>query len=162
VTSSQRSAAARGDLTDEDEIAALVRAFYRRVAQDDLLGPVFEDVAQVDWPSHLDKLTAFWSRILRSRPGYQGNPYTSHQRIHAVVPFTRAHFDRWLDLFEETIDDEGWAGPTTTRAIEFAHHVAVVHHRGLTTRAPRPTQPVAEPTAGPAAGPPARPLTTST
>ena len=46
-----------GDLDSPGEIAEMVRRFYQDVAQDDLLGPVFNDVARVDWNEHLPKLT---------------------------------------------------------------------------------------------------------
>ena len=108
------------------DVAALVRQFYADVAQDDLLGPMFNDVAQVDWPEHLPKLTAFWSRALFGVPGYAGNPFRAHQQVHAREPFTLAHFSRWLDLFEETLD-AGWAGPNADRAKELAGNVARVH-----------------------------------
>lgn len=111
-------------------MAELVRRFYRDVAQDDLLGPVFNDVARVDWNEHLPKLTAFWSRFLFGQPGYDGNPYRQHQLMHACSPFTAAQFHRWLDLFEETLDG-GWCGPNVERAREFAARVAGVHGKQL-------------------------------
>jgi hemoglobin len=119
------------DLDDEWEIEELVRRFYADVAQDDLLGPMFNDVARVDWSEHLPKLTAFWCRALLSMPGYEGNPYRAHQLIHARRPFTRAHFERWLDLFHETLD-LGWAGPKAEQAKALARKVAVVHSKQLT------------------------------
>ncbi|HPB45482.1 MAG: group III truncated hemoglobin [Microthrixaceae bacterium] len=115
-----------GDLDSIDEVAELVRRFYADVAQDDLLGPLFNDVAQVDWSLHLPKLTAFWSRALLQQPGYEGNPYRMHQLIHDQSPFTVAHFHRWLDLFTETIA-LGWAGPRADHAKALALRVAQVH-----------------------------------
>ena len=76
------------DLDDPEEIAEMVRRFYAEVAQDDLLGPMFNDVAQVDWPEHLRTLTAFWCRELLGQPGYAGNPFRSHAAVHRQVPFT--------------------------------------------------------------------------
>ena len=108
----------------------MVRRFYRDVAQDDLLGPMFNDVAHVDWPSHLDTLTAFWCRALLSQPGYEGNPLRSHLVVHAQRRFTAAHFERWLELFDETLDG-GWAGPRVDHARTFARRVADVHARQL-------------------------------
>jgi truncated hemoglobin YjbI len=70
------------DLDDPDEIAEMVRRFYADVAQDDILGPMFNEVAQVDWSAHLPKLTAFWCRALLSMPGYEGNPYRAHLLVH--------------------------------------------------------------------------------
>jgi hemoglobin len=119
------------DLDHPVEIAEMVRRFYANVAQDDVLGPMFNDVAGVDWSEHLPKLTAFWCRALLSMPGYQGNPYRAHQLVHARRPLTRAHFERWLDLFHEALDD-GWAGPKVEQAKAFTRKVAMVHSKQIT------------------------------
>lgn len=122
----------RGDLDTPAEIAEMVRRFYFDVAQDDLLGPIFNDVARVDWSEHLPKLTAFWCRALLAMPGYEGNPYRAHLAVHARRPFTRADFERWLDLFHDTLDgDDGWAGPHVDTAKRFADKVAAVHAKQI-------------------------------
>jgi hemoglobin len=118
------------DLDAPEQIAEMVRRFYADVAQDDLLGPMFNDVARVDWSEHLPKLTAFWRRALLGEPGYQGNPFRAHALVHARQPFTRAHFERWLTLFDETLE-LGWTGPNTDRARELAATVAKVHGHQL-------------------------------
>lgn len=118
------------DLDNPEEIAEMVRRFYADVAQDDLLGPVFNDVARVDWSEHLPKLTAFWCRALLGLPGYVGNPFQAHAHIHERRPFTAAHFERWLSLFHETLD-LGWVGPRADRAAELADNVARVHSQQL-------------------------------
>ena len=110
----------------------MVRRFYRDVSQDDLLGPVFNVVAGVDWSEHLPKLTAFWCRALLSEPGYVGNPFRAHQLINDRAPFTAAHFERWLSIFEEDLD-AGWMGPRVEEARAFARRVADVHARQLAT-----------------------------
>ncbi|MCB1003473.1 MAG: group III truncated hemoglobin [Acidimicrobiales bacterium] len=123
------------DLDDPAEIAEMVRRFYQDVAQDDLLGPVFNDVAEVDWAEHLPKLTRFWCRALLGIEGYQGNPFRAHADVHARSPFTLAHFERWLELFHDTLE-LGWVGPTTDRALELAANVAAVHSHQLVGRSP--------------------------
>jgi hemoglobin len=122
------------DLDDEHEIAELVRRFYADVTQDAVLGPVFNDVARVDWSEHLPKLEAFWCRALLGREGYAGNPFAAHRRVHEQQPFTAAHFVRWLELFHETVD-LGWAGANAGRAKALAENVARVHSRQLTGEA---------------------------
>ena len=104
----------------------MVRRFYQDVAQDDLLGPVFNDVAQVDWVEHLPKLTLFWCRALLGIEGYVGNPFRSHSLVNARSPFTMEHFDRWLQLFHDAVE-LGWVGPNVDRALDLAHNVARVH-----------------------------------
>ena len=118
------------DLDRVEEIAELVRRFYADVAQDELLGPMFEDVAGVDWSEHLPKLTAFWSRALLGEVGYAGNPYRAHALVHAREPFTIEHFERWLSLFAEAIS--AWSGPNTDKALVLVADVARVHSRQLT------------------------------
>jgi hemoglobin len=108
----------------------MVRRFYSDVAQDDLLGPMFSNVARVDWSEHLPKLTDFWCRHLFGLPGYAGNPLRVHQLIHAKSAFTAEHFERWLDLFFETVD-LGWTGANAEKAKAFAVRVARVHGRQL-------------------------------
>ena len=114
------------DLDSPEEIAEMVRRFYQDVAQDDLLGPLFNDVARVDWAEHLPKLTRFWCRALLGLEGYQGNPFQAHRLVHQQSPFTMAHFERWLELFHDTLDT-GWTGPHVERAKEVAVNVARVH-----------------------------------
>lgn len=118
------------DLDSPAEIAEMVRRFYADVAQDDLLGPLFNDVARVDWSEHLPKLTAFWCRALLGLPGYQGNPFQAHADVHRRSPFTAAHFERWLSLFTDTLA-LGWTGPRADRAAALAANVARVHSRQL-------------------------------
>jgi len=118
------------DLDSRTEIAEMVRRFYADVAQDDLLGPMFNDVAKVNWSEHLEKLTDFWARALLSMPGYDGNPLRAHTRIHARRPFTQEQFEQWLALFHETLD-LGWVGPRTERARQFAATIARAHSRQL-------------------------------
>jgi hypothetical protein len=47
------------DLATRGEVEHLVRTFYRAAAMDDVLGPVFE-AAHVDWPSHIETVTALY------------------------------------------------------------------------------------------------------
>lgn len=111
----------------------MVRRFYADVAMDDLLGPVFEDAAQVDWSEHLPKLVSFWCGALLAQEGYAGNPFRAHALVHQRQPFTAAHFERWLMLFTETLD-LGWVGPNADRALALARNVARVHGERLLER----------------------------
>ncbi|MFV0525304.1 MAG: group III truncated hemoglobin [Acidimicrobiales bacterium] len=120
----------RPDLDSTDQIAEMVRRFYRDVDTDDLLGPIFNDVAEVDWDTHLPKLTAFWARALLGHDGYHGNPFGRHAAVHSVSPLEPVHFERWLKLFDATLDG-GWSGPATERARALAHNVARVHSTQL-------------------------------
>jgi hemoglobin len=104
----------RHDIATRRDVELLVRTFYRAAAMDDLLGPVFA-TAHVDWPGHLAKVADFWMWQLLGVRGYEGNPLLAHRPAHEVTPFTDAHFERWLELFTETVD-ELFEGPTAELA----------------------------------------------
>jgi hemoglobin len=117
------------DLDTRSEIHDFVVRFYREVALDDLLGPIFDEVAEVDWAAHIPKLINFWCRVLLGEPGYDGWFLAAHQRVDALEPFEPALFDRWLTLFVEALDAE-WTGPLADEAKARAHHMAsVLAHR---------------------------------
>lgn len=83
---------------DETQIAALVSAFYARVRDDTLIGPVFEN-AVVRWDDHLATLANFWSSVMLTSGRYKGNPMAAHMKHLATI--TPAMFDRWLLLWAQ-------------------------------------------------------------
>ena len=99
------------DIETTADIRKLVDRFYDGVKRDPLLAPVFNDIAAVDWPSHLATLYAFWETLLLGSGTYQGAPFAKH----AVLPVEKAHFDRWLQLFLATVD-ENFSGPKAEEA----------------------------------------------
>jgi hemoglobin len=86
---------------DENLIRAVVADFYRRARQDVLLGPVFESHVG-DWDAHLGRMYDFWSAALLRTGRYSGQPVERHRLIGELGA---AHFDRWIELFEETVRD---------------------------------------------------------
>ena len=113
------------DLTTEADIVRLVDAFYARVNEDDLLRPVFNDVAQVDWASHLPTMYDFWSSVLLGTSRYKGRPFARH----APLPIQPAHFQQWLALFHASVDTL-FAGPKATDAKARAQSIgAMFEHR---------------------------------
>ena len=104
------------DIATAADIRTLIDTFYRKVQTDDLIGFIFNDIAQVDWPKHLPVMYAFWEFLLRGTPdAYRGNPIQKHLDLHQKIPLKIAHFDRWLSLFQTTVD-ELFEGPTAENA----------------------------------------------
>lgn len=88
---------------DDRFVSRLVDDFYGRVREDPDLGPIF-DARVKDWDEHLDRMKRFWRSVLFSSGEFLGNPMLKH----AVIPgLNRALFDRWLELFGETLDTLG-------------------------------------------------------
>lgn len=115
----------RKDIHHRKDIECLVNAFYEKVQADPQLGVIFNEVARVDWAKHLPRMYDFWENIILQTGQYTGNPMTAHHRIHALHPFTKANFERWLELFGETLDDQ-FEGPKTELARQRALSIATV------------------------------------
>jgi hemoglobin len=82
---------------DETMIDKLVRGFYARIRDDELLGPIFNSRIH-EWEPHLQRMCHFWSSVVLSSGIYHGQP----MRMHLPLPVDAVHFDRWLQLFEQT------------------------------------------------------------
>jgi len=82
---------------DEAMIDRLVEAFYARVRDDALIGPIFAERVE-DWAPHLAQMKLFWSSVALSTGVYLGRPMPKH----LPLPIDATHFDRWLALFEAT------------------------------------------------------------
>ena len=91
----------KSGITRQD-IHALIEPFYARVRADADLGPIFHaKVGETDaeWVPHLEKIENFWANVMLHERAYQGNPLLKHAAVREIQP---AHFERWLDLFEQT------------------------------------------------------------
>ena len=110
-----RGSAADGDLDTPTKVHDLVIAFYREVVFDPLLGPVFEEDAEVDWSTHIPHLIDYWCWILFGTKGYAGNVTRTHRQLHRISPMGAVHCDRWLELWRGCVDAR-WAGPFAQRA----------------------------------------------
>ncbi len=84
-----------------EQIIEIVDRFYARVREDDLIGPIFNDVAQVNWETHTQKIYDFWEMLLFGSEDYKGRPFPPHIPL-GLKP---EHFQRWLQLFFSTVDD---------------------------------------------------------
>lgn len=92
------------DLQNRTDIDLLVTDFYRRVRNDELLEPVFNDIAGVDWDSHIPKIADFWETALFRAGTYRGNPLRPHLLLSLKTSMDQEKFQRWLDLFFATVD----------------------------------------------------------
>ena len=89
------------DILKLDDIKNLVDSFYGKIREDLLLKDIFNNIIQDRWPQHLEKMYTFWQTVLLSEHTYYGSPFPPH----AKMPIDKKHFDCWLQLFFETIDE---------------------------------------------------------
>lgn len=113
------------DLQGRAGIERLVNAFYEKVRGDELIGFIFNDVAQTDWTHHLPRMYAFWETVLFRSGGYTGNPVAAHAKLVPQTEMGRAQFDRWLFLFHQTVD-ELFSGPNADHIKNCAQDMANV------------------------------------
>ncbi|MCW5899150.1 MAG: group III truncated hemoglobin [Flavobacteriales bacterium] len=114
------------DINTREDVQALVMAFYDSARPDKEIGHFFVDV---DWGHHIPLITAFWCMVILGERDYQGDPMTAHMRLHQRMPMLPAHFDRWLALWERTVDDL-FQGPKAEEAKQRARSIAgVMAHR---------------------------------
>ena len=84
---------------------------------------MFEEVAEVDWSTHIPLLIDYWCRVLLGHQNYQGTILGAHRPVHELQPLTADLFDRWYGLWVATID-QGWAGPSAEKAKAHAAKIA--------------------------------------
>jgi hemoglobin len=117
-------------LDSPEDIRFLVDSFYEKVQIDPLIGPIFTDVAQVDFPKHLPKMYAFWESIILGNNAYDGHPFRPHLIVNQKHTLTIEHFERWLQLFSATIT-ENFSGETAEQVRQRATQIALVWNNKL-------------------------------
>lgn len=88
------------DISNIEDIKLLVNTFYEKVQKDDLIGPIFNEKMLGRWPEHLEKMYRFWQTLLLEEHTYSGSPFPPHKHL----PVDQTHFDRWMEIFTETVD----------------------------------------------------------
>lgn len=121
------------DIATRADILALVEAFYTKAFHDDLIGHIFTDVVHMDLAAHMPIMADFWQTVLFKAGLYKRNALKIHFDIHAKVPLTLEHFNRWLQLWTSTVD-ELFAGEKAELAKVQAHHIAGSLNRRVTGR----------------------------
>ncbi len=93
------------DIHNRIDIIQLVNRFYDKVKTDPMIGHYFSKVVPVNWEKHLPVMYDFWENALFYTGAYTGNPMHVHAAIHEKSHFTKEHFQQWLYLFEQTVDE---------------------------------------------------------
>lgn len=109
------------DIQTIDDIKVLVDNFYGTVQNDELIGPIFNEKLEGRWQVHLEKMYTFWQTILLEEYTYSGRPFPPH----AQLPIEKEHFDRWLLLFQKTVDSL-YVGPIAEEAKSRGNKMAML------------------------------------
>ena len=120
-----------------EDIKLLVNSFYDKVRQDDMLAKIFNDIIQDRWPQHLEKMYKFWQTVLLDEHTYFGSPFGPH----ATLPVSKEHFERWIDLFYQTLD-EHFTGEQADEAKWRAAKMAEMFHHKIEYYRNNPAKPI--------------------
>jgi len=123
------------DISTEEDIAVLIDSFYDRVLQDQLLAPLFLDVAKIDLDHHKGFIRSYWEKLLLKKPGYKRHTMNIHRALAAKSPLETRHFERWLNLFKQNLE-ENFQGDTADKARKVAEHIAANMHRDMVKSCP--------------------------
>lgn len=108
------------DVLTRADIAAVISDFYRKATRDPLIGYLFDGL---DLEAHLPVMHDFWENILFRSGAYKGGMMYKHLLLNARKPLQTTHFERWLELFTQTVDQH-FAGENAASMKQFAHSVA--------------------------------------
>jgi hemoglobin len=95
------------DIENRQDIDTLLKAFYAKALTDGVIGYIFT-IAKLDLEHHLPIITDFWDSMLFGKKDYQlrgRNPMQVHVDLHQKTELTAEHFERWLKLWAETVDE---------------------------------------------------------
>ena len=113
-----------------DTIERLLTVFYERVAKDELLAPVFADMA----PTHVKHVTAFIAEVFGGPKTYSEQLGGHHAMIarHAGRTLTDQQRKRWVELLLECADEIGIKSDPEFRSalvsyLEWGSRLAVIN-----------------------------------
>ena len=88
----------RKSIENQEDIENLVRTFYGKALQDELLSPHFQGI---DFEHHFPRMFDFWEFLLLGKAGFTGNVFDKHK--HLMIG--KEEFERWVSLFHQTVDE---------------------------------------------------------
>jgi len=115
----------KNDIRGEDDIKILVDRFYEKVIADPVIGHIFTEIVALSWDKHIPVMYSFWNSVLFGARTYEGNPMQQHIAMDNKVFFEQHHFNRWLQLWEETVK-ENFEGVVATDAINRAKNIGAL------------------------------------
>lgn len=111
------------DLDSREQIELFVDRFYARMLKDEVLAPIFVDVAAIDLDVHLPHIKDYWCKLLLGEKNYNRHTMNIHRALHGKRPLQADDFARWLEFFQSTVDSY-YAGERAERAKRVAASIA--------------------------------------
>jgi hemoglobin len=80
------------DIESRADIEQLIVNFYEKVKADDVIGFIFNEVVEMDWPHHIPVIVDFWETILLDNPVYKKNAMEVHYGLNKKNAVTKRTF----------------------------------------------------------------------
>lgn len=111
-------------IVDTSDIEILIDTFYAKVLRHPELSYFFSESVG-NWAVHKQHFIRYWSAQILFTDSYQGTPLHRHIEVdqHFERSFTRAHFEEWVRLWEESVN-ELFIGEKAELAIESGKNMA--------------------------------------
>jgi len=114
----------KNDITNREDLYLIVNEFYKKLLTNKEIKHFFEKFNDNDnLEKHLNTLVDFWDNILFYSGTYNKNAMQPHVSLHQKKPFSKNHFEIWLNLFNQSVD-ENFTGNNAhtikTRALSIA------------------------------------------
>jgi hemoglobin len=113
------------DIETRKDIETLMNSFYSKALTDEIIGYFFTEVAPLNMAVHMPLIVDFWETVLLGKAAYKGNVMQVHQHIHHLSTFKEAHFERWVSLFHQTVN-ELYSGDHAELAKQRAESIATL------------------------------------
>jgi len=107
------------DISHRNDIIRLVDTFYNKALTDEEIGHIFSQTIAHRLEAHLPRIYDFWESALFHTATYKGNPMLVHIDLNKTIPLHASHFDRWITLWNQTVE-ELYDGEIATAAISKA------------------------------------------
>lgn len=111
------------ELSNRADLDFLLSTFYQKATSDELLGSKFEGI---NLSTHLPIIGDFWETTLFNNTVYKGSPFDKH----IALELSSEHFERWIHLFEETVN-EHFKGKVASDAIHRAKTISIIFQHKL-------------------------------
>lgn len=125
------------DILQRSDIETLLKHFYQQAMTDPLIGFFFTELSTFSIAEHLPNVTDFWQQQLLGGTSYKGRNFEVHRDLNQHTAFNEHHFQRWLRLFTQSID-QLYAGPIADTAKQRATAIAQSMQQALAAQERRP------------------------
>ncbi len=115
----------KSDILTKADIKTVIDVFYKSVKTDEVIGFFFSEIIPVDWEKHSEQMCSFWENVLFFTGDYEGNPIVTHRHINEKYATNLEHFERWIMLFDITIDAL-YKGPNAEKMKQHSKAIASV------------------------------------